>query len=108
MGDLAAIWNLSGTAFNIIAMRNCHSVKTDRWVVWFPDWETNPSLDSEIPNLNNQTTRAGSWPLALATKDVEVEEGVIQMNSWMEKQDGQPVPKNQPTLYNKKLKLILQ
>ena len=41
MGDPASIWNTSGITFSITATHSCHSMTTDRGVVWFPDQETN-------------------------------------------------------------------
>ena len=41
MGGFAGIWNTSGITFGITATCSCHSMTTDRWVMWFP-W---PAMD---------------------------------------------------------------
>ena len=53
MGDPASIWNPGGVAFSITATRSCHSMTIDKWVMWFPDWETNPGLVVRVLNLNH-------------------------------------------------------
>ena len=42
MGDPAGIWNTSGRAFSSQASCSCHSITTDRWVVWFPPLGNEP------------------------------------------------------------------
>ena len=42
MGDPAGIWNVSDTVFSITATPSCHSMTTERPVVWFSDLEMNP------------------------------------------------------------------
>ena len=44
MGDPAGIWNTGGAAFSITATRSHQGMTSDRQVVWFPNLETNPSL----------------------------------------------------------------
>ena len=50
-GDPAGIRNTSGVAFSITATHSYHRMTTDRWVVWFPDWEMNQGM--KAPNLNH-------------------------------------------------------
>ena len=47
MGDPAGIWNTSGISFSITATGSHNSITTDRWLVWFPDWERTPGHSGE-------------------------------------------------------------
>ena len=53
MADATGIRNTGGRAFSITAPHYHHSITADKWVVWFPDQETNQGHSGDSTDLNH-------------------------------------------------------